>query len=450
MDIKQCYDSIEQKHLLDILPKLLDEKEYLIQNSAVVHPFKSMGRSLRKPVKRVGAPEGYRSFHDVVEELVRDYNRSIFVAGGSSLVRREDILKLLQDHLLHHIVVIQGRYGNRFLLQNLGIPQGSILSTLLCNLYYGDVEFSLLGTVIETRASNSSSVRVSRNGDGHVTLLVRIVDDFLLITTNKTLSNKFLAIMNEGCDDLGVRINKEKTLVNYDVHLEGSNGVIEELPRSDVDTVEKKGNVFPWCGMLFDTENGELTVDYSRFANGKASDALTVDHTGGEGQQLAIRMKTFVRPRCQPMLFDSRINSVRTVAFNFCQAILLCAAKTLAYIQGLEGGARRNADFIVRNIDDVILYAHKLVADRLRGGRTDVVQPASARDNLFHLARQEAMWLGRRAFLSLFRGANECTEIVSLLAPKCGASLNRHPLQDVADEAILDFNAKVIASRAIC
>ena len=114
VDIKQCYDSIEQKHLLDILPKLLDEKEYLIQNSAVVHPFKSMGRSLRKPVKRVGAPEGYRSFHDVVEELVRDYNRSIFVAGDPLLIRREDILKLLQDHLLHHIVVIQGRYGNRF------------------------------------------------------------------------------------------------------------------------------------------------------------------------------------------------------------------------------------------------------------------------------------------------------------------------------------------------
>jgi len=446
VDIKQCYDSIEQKHLLDILPKLLGEEEYLIQNSAVIYPFESMGRVLRKPVKRIGAPEEYCSFHDAVEGLSRKYNRSVFLDnGGSSLVYRDVIMNLLQEHLLQHIVVIQGRYGDRYLLQNTGIPQGSILSTLLCNYYYGDVEKALLGSVVEKKTANISCVRVLSDDDGHVTLLVRIVDDFLLITTNKALSTEFLTIMNAGCDDLGVRINKEKTLVNYSVLLESSSGMTESLRRCDADASSEERSVFPWCGMLFDMENGEVGVDYSRFANGKATDALTVDRCGTEGRHLEIRMKSFVRPRCQPMLFDRRINSARTVGINFCQAILLCAVKTLSYIGGMEGGVQRNADFIVRNIDDVISYTHKLITDRLRHEKITDSQTLSAQDSLLQLTSKDAMWLGRKAFLSIFCDVRGCEDAVALLATRCSSS-GRHPIHDVAEEAIRLFKSQVTVS----
>lgn len=434
VDIKHCYDNIVQKHLLDLLPKLLGEEEYLIQNSAVIHPFESMERVLRKPVKRIGAPEAYRPFRDAVEGLARDYNRSVFVDnGGSSLVRREDVMDLLREHLLHHIVVIRGRYGDRFLLQNTGIPQGSILSTLLCNYYYGDVENALLGNIIEKKTAKIHCI--SRNDDGHATLLVRIVDDFMLITTNKNLSNEFLTVMNTGCDDLGVCINKEKTLVNYSVQLANSDGTKESLSRP-------QRSAFPWCGMLFNTENGEISVDYSRFADGKATDALTVDRSGAEGRQLEIRMKSFVRPRCQPMLFDHRINSARTLGINFCQALLLCAVKTLSYIQGMEGGMQRNAGFIVRNINDVISYAHTLIANRLRHDKASAAQSQSSQERLFQLTSKDSVWLGHKAFLSVFCRVKECSDIVTLLVPRC-ASHGRHPLQDVADEAIRQFNAQI-------
>lgn len=441
VDIKQCYDSIEQKHLLDLLPKILDEEEYLIQNSAVIHPFESMARVLRKSVKRIGAPEAYCSFRDAAEQLSQVYNRSVFMEnGGSSLVRRDNIMELLREHLLQHVVVIRGRHGNRFLLQSTGIPQGSILSTLLCNYYYGNVEKSLLGDVLEKK-KDADVTCLSVDDDSHATLLVRIVDDFLLITTKKDLSEEFLTVMNDGSDDLGVHINKEKTLVNYSMQLKNDDDVEEMLPCPVADSEANGRARFPWCGMLFDTETGEVSVDYSRFANGKVTDSLTVDRSGAEGRQLEIRMKSFVRPRCQPMLFDCRINNEETAGVNFCQAILLCAVKTIGYIRGMEGGLQQNTDFIVRNIDDVISYTHKLIVDRLRHENKGSVASVP-QECLLALTNRDAMWLGRKAFLYIFSRVRECNDVVTSLAQRC-SSPGRHPRQDVVNEALRQFRVQV-------
>jgi hypothetical protein len=193
--------------------------------------------------------------------------------------------------------------------------------------------------------------------------------------------------------------------------------------------------------MLFDTATGEGSVDYSRFANGKATDAPTVDRSGAEGRQLEIRMKPFVRPRCQPMLFDCRINSVETSGVNFCQAILLCAVKTLDYIRGMEGGLQQNTGFIVRNIDDVVSYTRKLIVDRLRQESKGSVASAP-QECLLALTNRDAMWLGRKAFLYIFSRGRECNDIVTSLAPRCSSS-GRHPRQDVVDKAVRRFRLQV-------
>ena len=41
---------------------------------------------------------------------------------------RDDILYLIEEHILNNLVKI----GNKFYRQATGIPQGSVLSTLLC------------------------------------------------------------------------------------------------------------------------------------------------------------------------------------------------------------------------------------------------------------------------------------------------------------------------------
>jgi telomerase reverse transcriptase len=446
VDIKQCYDNINQKHLLDILPKLISEGEYLIQNYSVIHPFESMGRVLKRQMKRIGPPESYCPFPGAVDMLTSDYNRSVFMNGiGCSLVRKEDVMELLREHLLSHVVVVQGRYGNRCLLQSTGIPQGSVLSTLLCNYYYGDVEKALLGktTGMRTTSETQCSSYTTEANDGHATLLVRIVDDFLLVTTDRKLSTKFLTIMSAGNSELGVQINKAKTLVS-DAGLLVNSDEAEDNPQcAVVDAGEDGKTVFPWCGMLFDTENGEVSIDYSRFAGGIATDALTVDRSGREGQQLDIRMKSFVRPRCQPMLFDPRINSALTVGISFMQALLLCAVKTVSYVlDGMDGRTEKNCYHIVRCIDNVILYTHKLITERLRRENMASIPSQSSQERSLHLKRKDAMWLGWRAFRSMFINASGCENIVALLTLKCKSSMDDiGALQAIENAAMQQFNS---------
>ena len=92
---------------------------------------------------------------------------------------RHALLALLREHISQNVIKI----GKQFYRQKQGIPQGSILSTLLCNFYYGEIERKELKFVGE---------RSSR------CLLMRYVDDFLLITTDLAIAKKFLKVMRGG------------------------------------------------------------------------------------------------------------------------------------------------------------------------------------------------------------------------------------------------------------
>ena len=69
--------------------------------------------------------------------------------------------------------------GKKFYRQQIGISQGSILSTMLCNSYYGDMERKYL------QAQEDE-------------LLMRQVDDFLLVTPYLEHAKDFLKFMKKG------------------------------------------------------------------------------------------------------------------------------------------------------------------------------------------------------------------------------------------------------------
>lgn len=110
---------------------------------------------------------------------------------------------------------------------------------MLCGYYYSQMEKSHL-------------LEIPQDPDS---LLVRWVDDFLLITPEKSLANKFLTVMHAGIPEYGCVINHDKTLTNYDaVTADG-----REVKRV------KAGERFPWCGFLLDTVTLEVSPDFSRF-----------------------------------------------------------------------------------------------------------------------------------------------------------------------------------------
>ena len=111
----------------------------------------------------------------------------------------------------------------------------------------------------------------------HAHMIVRIVDNFLLVTTDKETCQRFLSKMYQGIPDLGVKINKAKTKASCSMKLINSDEVVPSI----FAVGEKKNDdasccFFPWCGFLFDTSSCEVRVDYSRSSGTQAIDSLTV------------------------------------------------------------------------------------------------------------------------------------------------------------------------------
>ena len=115
--------------------------------------------------------------------------------------QRESLLKLLKQHICNHIVKV----GNKYYKQKIGIPQGSVVSTILCSLYYGHLEATELLTITNDPSS----------------LLIRYVDDFLFITTELDRAKRLLVKLHNGVPKFQFAIQSNKTLVNFDIEIDG-------------------------------------------------------------------------------------------------------------------------------------------------------------------------------------------------------------------------------------
>ncbi len=99
----------------------------------------------------------------------------------------QQIYSALKCLIENHVIVFCGK----FYIQTRGIPQGSALSVLLCNLYLGALEQDNWPELLDNKTASDS-------------LMVRHVDDFLLATTRKPLAERFVNSMSHGFDDYGV------------------------------------------------------------------------------------------------------------------------------------------------------------------------------------------------------------------------------------------------------
>jgi len=119
----------------------------------------------------------------------------------------------------------------------MGIPQGSVISSILCNFFYADLEREKLSFI----AADDDC------------LLLRLVDDSLLITLDHTKAIRFLDIMISGNAEYGAEVNADKSLVNFEIAVNG-----KKIPRL-VGTKE-----FPYCGTVIDTQTLDVRRDRER------------------------------------------------------------------------------------------------------------------------------------------------------------------------------------------
>jgi telomerase reverse transcriptase len=279
---------------------------------------------------------------------------------------------------------------------------------MFCNIYFGNIESILLDDVIDKRTSHIIRGSTTSNCDAavaqcnsHIHLLVRIVDDFLLISTCKDTSTRFLTKLSRGIPGLGVKINSEKSRASYQVSIKNSS-------TGKMEAVSVCRDYFPWCGLLIDTRTCEIRLDYKRFGGSHAIDTVVIHRTGNEGMYLKKKMKDFVRPRCcQKLLFSSWINGIDTIQSNFYQMFLLCAIKLLHYMNGCgdETASLTHQNFIYNSAVDTISYAYLLISSKIRHGRNERAAAKSSSDDdmTFQLSWIDALWLGKQAFFRVFQ-----------------------------------------------
>lgn len=140
------------------------------------------------------------------------------------------MLQLLRDHICKNTVRINGQSYT----QSKGIPQGSILSPILCSLFYGDFDREHLSDFMSDPES----------------LLVRFIDDMLFVSTSYSTATQFLELMLPGFAEYGIEICLHKVATNF----------YHPLVCQKLDSTK----AFPWCGLLIDTDTLEVAADHTR------------------------------------------------------------------------------------------------------------------------------------------------------------------------------------------
>lgn len=118
------------------------------------------------------------------------------------MLPRERALALLRAHICEHLVSLRGSSGGRlpgddggtgmaYYHQTRGIPQGSVLSSLLCNFYYAHMERLSIAPALAAATGGDASAALHGGSGGVITSLMRMTDDFLLLTTSESVARVF-------------------------------------------------------------------------------------------------------------------------------------------------------------------------------------------------------------------------------------------------------------------
>ena len=243
-DAKSCFDTIPQQDIVRLMKQIASEEDYRIARHAEIkcsdthgHGF-AMNSMDSKPVRKflstAKAATDFQSFDEFIGAgLGTAKKNTVFVSSiVQTLQQKGKTLNLLQDHIERNVIKI----GKKFFRQKCGIPQGSVLSSLLCNYFYAELEKECLGFLEEDQS-----------------MLLRLIDDFLLVTTNKDHAKKFLQVMHNGVEKYGVEVNPAKSVANFDIVINGS-----QVP------CLQGGTQFPYCGNSINTRTLEITKDRDR------------------------------------------------------------------------------------------------------------------------------------------------------------------------------------------
>ncbi|QIX00073.1 hypothetical protein AMS68_005590 [Peltaster fructicola] len=373
IDVQGCFDSLPQDKLMLLVSRVLERTDYAIKRFSRVkllsgHNKQTPGFGAKpswKYLLRACERGKQLALDDIITCESKDGRvNSIYVDGRAQGPQsRATMLDILQEHIESNIISI----GNRMYRQRKGIAQGSIVSSLLCNLLYSQMEHEALAF---TNRPDSK--------------LLRLIDDFLLITPDRTTAEQFMQTMHAGIAEYGVQVKVEKSRANFDVAIGGVQ--IARVP-SVAD--------FAYCGHTINTVTLDLGKDHERAKKNNTADGVTVEHSKMPGQSFYRKTLNALQMQMHGMLISTAHNAVETVLANLFRIFTGVAQKTYHYVHSLPAKSKPAEKLVIRAITDAIKLAHKLVKRcRSRSVSDDLCGVVST---------AQTRWLACKAFVDVLQ-----------------------------------------------
>ncbi|XP_069155910.1 telomerase reverse transcriptase isoform X2 [Solanum lycopersicum] len=400
-DVERAFDSVYQDKLLSVLDDLNLEDEYFFSQVVQVVCTK---RSLKVPENWVlGSKENISGPANVISFLPTHSSHGILVKqqGKGRRVRKEQFQNDLKEHIKRNVLQL----GIKFFLQSVGIPQGSVLSTQLCSLYYGHLENSVLFPFLEKACipaprfpSDEPLLDDSAARHDHlvackpISLLLRLIDDLLFISTSKEQASKLFSRLQRGFRAYNCNMNEQKFGTNFQMN------IIPGLGSDRLYVVEDGTSFLQWCGLLINCSTLEIQADYTRYLNSPLSSTLTVSWLNKPGRNFKARLCSYLKPKCHPIFYDSNINSAVVVRLNIYQSFLLCAMKFHCYLYDLSCLHRFSTKFYVDALQKSLRYMKRLIKRRMYSFKT-----GSDFRPVLEVEKEEIEWLGLTAYKQVLK-----------------------------------------------
>lgn len=202
-DIESCYDSIRRKKVMEVINHLLEhESGFFVRSQSILNPSTGSLKS-RNVVNGSKQPRK--------DEIYIDNVRTVYFT-------KQDVLEVLEMELFRTALSFNGQCY----LRKDGLFQGSRLSALVVDLAYDDLV---------------ESQNIFKPQPDHNSLVVRLADDFLVISSDKKQILSLEKISHIGFPEYGARIKAEKMSI---AHNNSSYGTLQfcslEISLKSLDT----------------------------------------------------------------------------------------------------------------------------------------------------------------------------------------------------------------------
>lgn len=173
-DIERCFDSISHGRIFKILDFLMEHcpDQLMIKKYDVLSMSNDqIKKSFRKYTCKINE---ISQFEELIKRNCDRFDKSmIFVDKVNGIFcDKIKIFDMIKDHVGNNKILLE----NIIYRQGVGLPQGSVLSTLICSYVYGHFDQLYFQEFIQNPKC----------------LLMRYIDDYILISTEKSLVNKFI------------------------------------------------------------------------------------------------------------------------------------------------------------------------------------------------------------------------------------------------------------------